>query len=122
MRRTLFGKSPEHELPSAARASAREVLLFDVRDHEASNDATLAERRVSGWTFAPWLLLIGHLIITATLIVPGYGSIPSATLARSIAPLSGSLVLDAVAGIVMLGWRRMQISPHSVARLMCGYI
>ena len=69
MRRTLFGKSPEVELPSAARASAREVLLFDVRDHESSSDLTLAERRVSGWTFAPWLLLAGHLIIAATLLL-----------------------------------------------------
>ena len=122
MRRTLFGKSPEHELPSAARASAREVLLFDVRDHETSNDATLSERRVSGWTFAPWLLLIGHLIITATLVIQGFGTVPAATLARSIAPLGGSLVLDAVAGLVMLGWRRMQLAPHTVTRLMCGYI
>ena len=122
MRRTLFGKSPEHELPSAARASAREVLLFDVRDHETSNDATLSERRVSGWTFAPWLLLIGHLIITATLVIQGFGTVPAATLARSIAPLGGSLLLDAVAGLVMLGWRRMQLAPHTVTRLMCGYI
>ena len=122
MRRTLFGKSPEHELPSAARASAREVLLFDVRDHETSNDATLSERRVSGWTFAPWLLLIGHLIITATLVFQGFGTVPAATLARSIAPLGGSLLLDAVAGLVMLGWRRMQLAPHTVTRLMCGYI
>src|SRR6185437_2915521 len=122
MRRTLFGKSPEHELPSAARASAREVLLFDVRDHETSNDATLAERRVSGWTFAPWLLLVGHLIITATLVIQGFGTVPAATLARSIAPLGGSLLLDAVAGLVMLGWRRMQLAPHTVTRLMCGYI
>ena len=122
MRRTLFGKSPEHELPSAARASAREVLLFDVRDHETSNDATLSERRVSGWTFAPWLLLIGHLIITATLVFQGFGTVPATTLARSIAPLGGSLLLDAVAGLVMLGWRRMQLAPHTVTRLMCGYI
>ena len=122
MRRTLFGKSPEHELPSAARASAREVLLFDVRDHETSNDAILAERRVSGWTFAPWLLLIGHLIITATLIVQAYGSTEWGALARSMAPLGGSLVLDVVAGLVMLGWRRIQMAPHTVTRLMCGYI
>src|SRR5689334_326530 len=106
MRRTLFGKSPEHELPSAARASAREVLLFDVRDHEATSDATRAERRVSGWTFAPWLLLVGHLIVIATLAVKGYGSPQWPSVAKSMAPLGGSLVADVVAGLVMVGWRR----------------
>ena len=122
MRRTLFGKSPEHELPTAARASAREVLLFDVRDHETTNDATLAERRVSGWTFAPWLLLVGHLIITATLIFEGFASTQWLSIAKSIVPLGASLVLDVIAGLVMIGWRRMQMAPHTVTRLMCGYI
>ena len=122
MRRTLFGKSPEHELPTAARPSAREVLLFDVRDHETTNDATLAERRVSGWTFAPWLLLVGHLIITATLIFEGFASTQWLSIAKSIVPLGASLVLDVIAGLVMIGWRRMQMAPHTVTRLMCGYI
>ncbi|NUQ18521.1 MAG: EAL domain-containing protein [Sphingomonas sp.] len=118
----MFGKSPEHELPTAARASAREVLLFDVRDHETTNDATLAERRVSGWTFAPWLLLVGHLIITATLIFEGFASTQWLSIAKSIVPLGASLVLDVIAGLVMIGWRRMQMAPHTVTRLMCGYI
>jgi diguanylate cyclase (GGDEF)-like protein len=122
MRRTLFGKSPEHELPSAARASAREVLLFDVRDHEATNDSTLAERRVSGWTFAPWLLLASHLVITITLIFQHHGSADWGSLAKVTAPLGLSLLTDAAAGIVMITWRRMQMAPHTVTRLMCGYI
>jgi len=122
MRRTLFGKSPEVELPSAARASAREVLLFDVRDHETSNDLTLAERRVSGWAFAPWLLLAGHLIIAATLLFQDRPTADWSTLARVMAPLGLSLLTDAVAGVVMMGWRRMQMAPHTVTRLMCSYV
>src|SRR5436305_1429720 len=62
MRRTLFGRSPEPERPEAARASARDALLFDIRDHENTNLA-LAERRVDGWTFAPWLLLAAHVMV-----------------------------------------------------------
>ena len=122
MRRTLFGKSPELDLPAAARASAREVLLFDVRDHDASNDLTLAERRVSGWTFAPWLLLAGHLIITATLVFQDQSSEGWSKLGSVMAPLGASLLADVVAGLVMIGWRRMQMAPHTVTRLMCGYI
>ena len=56
MRRTLFGKSSERERLAPPRASVREALLFDIRDHEASTDLTLAERRADSWTFAPWLL------------------------------------------------------------------
>ena len=122
MRRTLFGKSPEHELPSAARASVREVLFFDVRDHEASNDATLAERRVSGWTFAPWLLLAGHLVLTATLLFQGRAAIDLPSLTKVVGPLGVSLLTDIAAGVVMITWRRMQLAPHTVTRLMCGYI
>jgi diguanylate cyclase (GGDEF)-like protein len=122
MRRTLFGKSPEVELPADARASAREVLFFDVRDHEANSDFTLAERRVSAWTFAPWLLLAGHLVITATLIFQDRPSADWGTLATVMAPLGLSLLTDLVAGLIMLGWRRLQMAPHTVTRVMCGYI
>ena len=50
-------------------ASVRDALLFDVRDHEASTDQTLAERRADSWTFAPWLLFVGHIIIAITLLL-----------------------------------------------------
>ena len=69
MRRTLFGKSTELERLAPPRASVRDALLFDVRDHEASTDLTLAERRADSWTFAPWLLLAGHLILATTLLL-----------------------------------------------------
>jgi diguanylate cyclase (GGDEF)-like protein len=122
MRRTLFGKSPELELPTAARASAREVLLFDVRDHETTSDSTLAERRVSGWTFAPWLLLVGHVIIIATLLFQDRESAAWAALAKVTISLGASLVTDVAAGLIMVGWRRLQMAPHTVTRLMCGYV
>ena len=122
MRRTLFGKSPELELASAARASVREVLLFDLRDHQATNDSTLAERRVGGWTFAPWLLLAGHLILAATLLLLDRATPALVTPARVIAPLVLSLLTDAIAAVVMLAWRRMQMAPYTVTRLMCGYV
>ncbi|HEY6048139.1 MAG TPA: EAL domain-containing protein, partial [Sphingomicrobium sp.] len=121
-RRTLFGKSPEVELLTPARASVGEVLLFDVRDHETSRDLTLAERRVGGWMFAPWLLFAGHLLVTATLIVLDRPAASVATLATVMAPLGLSLLCDVTAAVVMLFWRRLQMAPHTVARLMCGYI
>ncbi|MGE5562734.1 MAG: putative bifunctional diguanylate cyclase/phosphodiesterase [Bacillota bacterium] len=122
MRRALFGKSPEVELPTAARASAREVLFFDVRDHEANSDFTLAERRVSGWAFAPWLLLAGHLIIAGALLFHARASADWKTLGAVIGPMALSLLTDLVAGLIMVGWRRLQMAPHTVTRVMCGYI
>jgi len=122
MRRTLFGRSPEVDLVAPARASASEALLFDVRDQSASTDLALAERRVAGWNFAPWLILSGHLVNAISLLLQDRPPASSAALAGVCIPLALSLTLDAAAGLVMLFWRRMQMAPHSVVRLMCGYL
>ncbi|HEX8839426.1 MAG TPA: hypothetical protein VF750_03025, partial [Sphingomicrobium sp.] len=68
MRRTIFGRPPEVELQAPARALAREAVLFDVRDNSESADLTLAERRLGSWTYAPWLVLAGHLIIAISFL------------------------------------------------------
>src|SRR5437868_9934018 len=122
MRRTLFGKSPELERLAPTRASARDALLFDVRDHGSTTNLALAERRVDGWTFAPWLLLAGHLIIGVTLLFEKRPPATQAVLASVFVPLALSLLTDVAAGLVFLTWRRMQMAPHTVARIMCGYI
>ncbi|MEA3067935.1 MAG: hypothetical protein QOK41_1342, partial [Sphingomonadales bacterium] len=122
MRRTLFGRSPEVERPAAARTSAREALLFDLRDHSASADLALAERRVGSWIFAPWLLFCGHLVMATSLLFLDRPPASWETLAGIFVPLGLSLCLDAVTGLGLLFWRRLQIAPHTVVRLMCGYL
>ena len=122
MRRTLFGKSPELERLAPPRASIRDALSFDVTDQQASADMTLAERRVDSWTFAPWLLLAGHLVIAATLVAEGRSADTHASLAPVILPMAASLALDLAAGLVLLGWRRLQMAPHVIGRMMCGYL
>jgi diguanylate cyclase (GGDEF)-like protein len=118
MRRTLFGKSPELERLAPPRASIVDALFFDVRDHDASADLALAERRVDSWTFAPWLLLVGHVIMASTLLLHDmHGSS-----APALVPFLACLATDLVAGLVLFGWRRLQMAPHTVARLMCGYL
>ena len=86
MRRTLFGKSPEVERLTPAGISVRKALTFDIRDHESSTDETLLERRVGSWGFAPWLLLAGHVIIGASLLLQGRPPASPATLASVIIP------------------------------------
>ena len=122
MRRTLFGKSQELERLAPPRASMRDALLFDIRDHEASADLTLAERRVDSWTFGPWLLLAGHIIVMATVLLQNHHGAANGSLFSVLLPLAVSLGADVLAGLVLLGWRRVQLSPHTVTRLMCGYL
>ena len=122
MRRNLFGRPSEQELPTVSRATAREALLFDVRDHTESADLTLAERRVGSWTFAPWLVLSGHLIMATSLFLQERPTASPGTLTSVLLPFGLALGLDAAAGSIMLFWRRMQMAPHTVIRLMCGYL
>ncbi|HYX45344.1 MAG TPA: hypothetical protein VE820_00750, partial [Sphingomicrobium sp.] len=118
----MFGKSPELERLAPPRASISEALFFDISDQQASADLTLAERRVESWTFAPWLLLAGHLIITATLVVDSRGASFHGSFFPIFAPLAGALSLDLIAGLVLFVWRRLQMAPHTVGRVMCGYL
>jgi diguanylate cyclase (GGDEF)-like protein len=122
MRRTLFGRSAERELPTATRATTGEALLFDVRDHTESADLTLAERRVGSWTFAPWLVLCSHLIMAVSLLLQDRPTATWGALANVCLPFGLSLALDTSAGLIMLFWRRLQLAPHTVVRLMCGYL
>src|SRR5215208_6885624 len=122
MRRTLFGKSPEMERLTPARISASAALTFDVRDHEASTDQTLIERRVGSWSFAPWLLFASHLIIGASLLLQERPPASWPTLTAVFVPLGLSLAVDALAGLCLAFRRRLHVAPHTVARLMCGYI
>jgi diguanylate cyclase (GGDEF)-like protein len=122
MRRKLFGKPAELERLAPPRASIRDALLFDICDQQDSADLTLAERRVDSWTFGPWLLFAGHVIIAVTLIAQGRLVGPGSTLASVLAPMTASLATDVAMGTVLFTWRRLQMAPHTVGRLMCGYI
>jgi diguanylate cyclase (GGDEF)-like protein len=119
MRRTIFGKPPEVELNTPARALAREALSFDVRDQSGSVDQTLAERRIASWTFAPWLMLSAHIVLVISSLLQ---ALPPVGFGIKAAPLVLAMMLDGAAGGVMLLWRRLQLAPHTVARLMCFYV
>ena len=122
MRRTLFGKSQEVERLTAADVSALDAMTFDVRDHELSADQNLIERRVGSWVFAPWLLLVGHLIIAVCLLLQDRPRASWDILGMVFIPLGLSLVVDIAAGLVVIYRSKLGLAPHNVARLMCGYI
>jgi diguanylate cyclase (GGDEF)-like protein len=122
MRRGLFGRSPAAERSVPARASAREALLFDLRDHSASSDLSLAERRVRSWVFAPWLLFSGHLVNALSLVLQQRSPASWGALAQVCLPLGLALMLDAAAGLLLMFWRRVAMAPHTVVRLLCCYL
>jgi diguanylate cyclase (GGDEF)-like protein len=120
MRRTLFRKSVDIHPP--VRSSVREVLLFDVRDHSESTDLTLAERRLGAWIYAPWLLFTGHLAVILSIFLDA-GARPSwGAVVGTAVPLAVSLALDAAAGLLVLFWRNLRMAPHTVVRIICGYL
>jgi diguanylate cyclase (GGDEF)-like protein len=120
MRRNLFHKNVEVQPP--ARASVLDVLFFDVRDHSDTAELALAERRLTAWVFAPWLLLTGHFALLLSLVFARAPQFSWKVAAGVLLPLGASLVLDAAAGLVAIYWRRLQMQPHTVVRLMCGYL
>ncbi len=122
MRRTFIGRPAELELEAQLRARAREALLFDLRDQTANADLALAERRVGSWTFAPGLMLIGHLILCATMLLATGTATGPGSFSKVYAALIAAMLLDMSAGAVMVLWRRLQMAPHTVSRLMCGYV
>ena len=98
MRRALFGKSQETVVRSPAHASAGEALLFDLRDHSASPDLNLAERRIGIWALAPWLLLAGHLAVGLSLLAGSSSGKGLGTIISASFPLLISIGLDCAAG------------------------
>jgi diguanylate cyclase (GGDEF)-like protein len=122
MRRNLFGKSAEVEHLTPARSSASEALFFDVREHDSSADLTVAERRAGAFVFGPWLLFSGHLIIAITLLLQDRPPASWSVLASVFVPLALSLLADLAGAAIMHSWRRLQLAPHTVGRLMCIYI
>ena len=121
MRRTIFRQPPEAELQAPARASAREALLFDVRDH--SEKRLPDARRTPGWELdlCSLAVLSGHFLIAASFFFQSSPAAVSAT-ASIVVPLFLSLVLDCSAGVLMVLWRKLQLAPHTVVRFMCAYL
>ena len=120
MRRTMFRKTVEVHPP--ARASVKDVLFFDVSDHSESADLALSERRLTAWVFAPWLLMTGHLAVVLSLIIDLAPHLTWRAATGVMVPLVASIAVDALAGLIAIYWRKLQMAPHTVVRIMCGYL
>nr|WP_294169015.1 EAL domain-containing protein [uncultured Sphingomonas sp.] len=111
------------ERTAANRASIREALLFDVVAAESESDRTLARRRVGMFTYAPWLLAATNAVVGLSLLVQGFRHDSGWTGVFSTAlPLLLAILLDALAAGLHHFRDRLQLSAHTVARLLVCYL
>lgn len=120
MRRARLGISAE-ERTLASRASIREALFFDVASLDSEGDRTLAERRVKGYTFGPWLLAGTHVVVGLALLLQGFGTTSWGMVLGTLLPLSLALALDVLAAVLLHVHSRTGVQPHTVGRLMIAY-
>ena len=121
MRRSRLDVGPRQR-EVAPRASAAEAMLFDIRTPETDGDATVLSKRVTMFTYAPWLLGATHLIIGSMLLLRGLGATSWGALLLALLPLGLALTVDACAALVLHYRRKLNLSPQSVTRLMLAYV
>ena len=118
MRQARFASAVERE----AKATVAEALSFDISPPETSQDATLAEQRMTQLHLVPLLLCSMHLLCGLTLVI--YSMIVgSQNLAVSVVgPICLIFALDGAAGALIRYRERLLLHPHTVTRLICGYV
>ena len=118
MRQARFASAVERE----AKATVAEALSFDISPPETSQDATLAEQRMTQLHLVPLLLCSMHLLCGLTLVI--YSMIVgSQNLAVSVVgPICLIFALDGAAGGLIRYRERLLLHPHTVTRLICGYV
>jgi len=120
MRKSRFAKSVQPV--ETEKTSIREALWFDVRSPDTSDDATLADWRVSGLDQVAVLLGVAHLLITAACVLFS-PSLTYGSLADNPLVSSGLIIaLDIVVAAVLLTRDRFNFAPHSVVRALCAYL
>ncbi|MFN2473163.1 MAG: putative bifunctional diguanylate cyclase/phosphodiesterase [Sphingomicrobium sp.] len=121
MRKARFASAVESG-EAGGRATVVEALSFDISPAESSQDATLADQRVSQLHHVPLLLFAMHLTCGLALFVYSLMSRDSA-MAREVAgPLGLTVALDGAGAAVIRFRERLGLLPHNVTRLICAYV
>ena len=120
MRRARFAGATE--TGDDARASIAEALSFDISPAESSHDSALSEQRVAQLHHVPLLLCAMHLLCGLTLLIYSAAIRDAGMLREAAGPLGLALALDFGATALIHFRERFGLMPHSVTRLICGYV
>ena len=104
------------------KASVREALWFDLRSHETSDDATLADWRVAGLEHFAVLLGITHVLITATCILLSPTLVFDSLADNPLIPSGLVIALDVAVAIALLTRNKFNLAPHALVRSLCAYL
>ncbi|HEX8840517.1 MAG TPA: EAL domain-containing protein, partial [Sphingomicrobium sp.] len=67
-------------------------------------------------------VLAGHLIIAISFLFQLSPADSAVSMASIVVPLLVALALDCAGAALMLFWRKLQLTPHTVVRILCGYL
>jgi len=118
MRQARFASAVERE----AKATVAEALSFDISPAETSQDATLAEQRMTQLHLVPLLLCSMHLLCGVTLIIYSLVAGHESLAGSVVGPICLTFALDAAAAALIRYRERLHLQPHTVTRLICGYV
>jgi len=122
MRRARFARAVEKTAESTERVSIREALRFGLRRPETSDEASLADWRVSGLDQVALLLGVTHVLITGTCVALFDMRGTGLSLDNPLIPAFLVIACDAIAAIALHLRERLNIPSHSVVRGLCAYL
>ena len=121
MRRSRFARAFEGNEPRE-RASIRDALNFDVVSHETSDEESLCEWRLTSMQHAPLVLGVTHLLIAFASVLLSSSLRYSSISENPLVPAGLVLTLDGVMAALLLKRHSLNLAPHTVFRLLCGYL
>src|SRR5215213_1775137 len=120
MRKSRFVRPVQSR--DAEKASVKEALWFDLRAAETSDDASLADWRVTGLDHFALLLGVTHLLITGTCMLLSSSLTYDGWFDNPLIPSSLVVALDSAAIAALLTRHRYNIAPHAIVRGLCLYL
>ena len=118
MRQARFASAVERE----AKATVAEALSFDISPPETSQDATLAEQRMTQLHLVPLLLCSMHLLCGLTLVIYSMIAGGESLAAAVVGPICLIFAFDGAAAALIRYRERLHLQPHTVTRLICAYV
>ena len=121
MRRSRFANSIEGT-EIRERPPIGDALRFDVASPDTSDEEALCEWRLTGVEHAPVILFATHFLIAVACALLTAEAHYSSAADTPLLPSALAILLDGAAIGLMRTRQRFGFAPHSVFRMLCGYL